>query len=278
MIIGDSFSDQGNLGYYNFLAEKGLSVLLIDRHISGKNPIQILIKMINSDYFNNIQVNHIVLQSVERDFIWRCQAADFGQSTTIDSIKKQNKNYKNISSENKLDYFSYATVKAPLSNIQYLFYNKPIFSQTYKIESNTDQLFSNTPNDLLFYQEDIQTLNEKNDPLKISTCNFTLNKINDLLFKRNIQLIVLVSPDKYDLYYSYIKDKSNFEEPLFFTFFEKLTKRYLSVPSYSILSKELLRHKDVYYYDDTHWAPKGASIIANEIYNVIANFTQKALK
>ncbi|HNK91045.1 MAG TPA: hypothetical protein PKN63_10835, partial [Chitinophagales bacterium] len=78
-------------------------------------------------------------------------------------------------------------------------------------------------------------------------------------------------PDKYDLYYSYIKNKNNFEQPILFEYFSSLEKQYIYVDAYNILKERLNDTKDIYYYDDTHWSPIGAKLIADEIQNKINN-------
>jgi hypothetical protein len=272
LIIGDSFSGQDSLGYKNFLAEKGATVLHMDRFLT-ENPVQKLIELMNGDFFDSIQPKYIVLQSVERWFVQRFDNIDFSQTIKLKSIKNQVKNQvKKIKTKKKyVDFFSRSTLEIPLINTRYLFSNNPAPSQTYKVATNTNQLFTNKPANLLFYQDDLDYIQIKNDSLKIAVSNMVLNKISDSLSKKNIELIFLLSPDKYDMYYPYIKDTSNFKPPLFFNYFDKLPKRYHSVPSYNVLSKELSKTLDIYYYDDTHWSPKAASLMADEIFNIIEN-------
>ena len=51
LTIGDSFSESRQVGYQNILANKGISVAHVDRFLSEENPIQVLIELINSDFF-----------------------------------------------------------------------------------------------------------------------------------------------------------------------------------------------------------------------------------
>jgi hypothetical protein len=268
LTIGDSFSEQDSLGYKNFLTKEGLSVLHMDRFLAG-DPIQKIIELINGDFFDSVQTDYVILQSVERSFVQRCQKIDYTKSLYIDSIKnKINKYVKKIPKRN-LSFLSNSTIKIPLTNIQYHFSYKPANSKTYKVTTNKDSLFTKNPNNLLFYEDDINNMKYKNDSLKIINSNNALNKINYLLSKKNIKLIVLISPDKYDLYYSYIKDKDNFIKPLFFKYYNNLSKEYSSINSFEVLSNSIANNKDVYYYDDTHWSPIGASVIAIEINKII---------
>jgi hypothetical protein len=270
LTIGDSFSGQFNLGYKNYLAnEKNTSVLYVDRYITG-NPIQTLINLINGDFFDYIHVEYIVLQSVERYFVERCENIDFRTSFQKDSLINLIKNHKRAKQKNdiikqKIDLFSDATIKCPLVNMQYYFTPLPVFSKTYKVKSINKTLFTNEPDNILFYKDDISKLEFSNDVQKIKASNHVINVISESLLNKNIKLILLISPDKYDLYYPYIKKNYNLDEPMFFKYFNKLDKKYL----YTSLKDKFYKNdeiiKDVYYYDDTHWSPIGAKITATEI-------------
>ena len=278
LTIGDSFSDQGISGYQNILANKGVSVAHVDRFLSEENPIQMLIELINSDFFDRIKTEYVVLQTVERFAVNRASELSFTQSRSIDDITKQIKKHKEKKTKStdsnalqKVEFFSDATIKVPLFNFQYLFLNRPLYADVYRFESNTNLLFSNNPKDLLFYKNDVIFLPKKNDDKNVSQANEVFNKINQLLEKKRIKLIVMIAPDKYDLYYPYIKNKPKGKEPLFFEKLEKEKKEYLYIPSYSILSDMIKKEKDVYFYDDTHWTMKGADAMSESIYNMIQN-------
>ncbi len=271
MIIGDSFSEQDSLGYKNFLAHRNISVLHVDRVIAS-NPIQILVELINGNFFDSVNVDYVVLQSVEREFLQRCQKIDFHKSMSMDSLSSIIRDQKKLTSPAIASkFFSETTLKAPLTNIQYYFSDKPTYSQTYKVSTVNRNLFSNSPEDLLFLDEDVAAMKYKNDSLLAKNANTVLNTINGLLIKKNIKLIVLISPDKFDVYYDYISNNRKFKKPLFFAYYDSLMKEYHYVPSMKVLSNELQRRKDIYYYDDTHWSPIGAEIIAKEIEKIMAD-------
>jgi len=78
-------------------------------------------------------------------------------------------------------------------------------------------------------------------------------------------LIVLISPDKYDLYYPYIENKSAYLKPTFFSTYENAEKKYKNVDTYRVFSEKMSVEKDIYYYDDTHWSPVGGKIVVDEI-------------
>lgn len=273
LVIGDSFSDQGNLGYVNYLANDNLDVIHFDRYFSD-NPIQITVALLNGGFFDFIQPKYIVLQSIERVFVPRCQSFNYDAKYTPEDIKSRIKFVNSIpntedSFERNLPVFKDDLLKIPLTNIEFLFKSKPQYSQTYKIASSDDHLFSGNPDNILVYQEDIDNLSYKNDSAKIAVCNAVLNKINSLLAEKNIQLIVVISPDKYDMFYPYFQNKEKYKKPLFYEYFNKLDKEYKYVNAYDALSDEIKKQKDIYFYDDTHWSPKGANIVAQEIKKII---------
>lgn len=269
--LGDSFSSQDSLGYNNYLANKNLSVLDLNEPVNNSNIVQKLIALTNGDFFDSVKIKYIVLESVEREIVGRCEDIDYNETICFDSIQNELKDYKRNQTMQPVNFFSDATLKIPLTNILYNYTDKPEYSKTFKVTANTNQLFSNNPDNLLFYQYDIYSLNYKNDSSKIRVANDALNMLGSMLSQKSIHLIVLICPDKYDLYYPFIKDKTNYKTPLFFSYFNNMKKEYLYVDAYKILSAELRKQKDIYYYDDTHWSPKAAEIIAEEIKKLIDN-------
>lgn len=269
MTIGDSFSEQDSLGYKNFLASNGTSVLHVDRFISGSNPIQTLVSLMNSGLFDSIQAEFVVLQSIERDLNDRTRSIDFDARLDLELLSTKVKHHKSVSPNYNLQFFSDATLKMPLNNFQYSYTDKPVFSNTYQVKTTRRDLFSNSPDNLLFYKHDIRKLGAKNDSLRTLNSINVLDELSDLLSKRNIELIVLISPDKYDLYYPYIKDKSKFLAPTFFSTYEKAEKTYNNVDTYRVFSAKMSVEKDIYYYDDTHWSPVGGKIVVDEILKIM---------
>jgi hypothetical protein len=269
--IGDSFSEQGSFGYTNFLAKENNSVLHFDKYLTDNDPIQKIIELANGDFFETIKTDYVILQSVERLFFERCEKLDFSKSVQINSIKNKINRYEvNIPISRNMKFLSSTTLKMPLANIQYLYGKKPSYSLTYKVETTTNNLFAGNTDNLLFSEHDLTKKKKyQNAPKKIENFNFKINKINNLLAEKNIKLILLICPDKYDLYYPYIKDQSNFMEPSFFKYYNPLAKDYLYVNSLEILTKEIRENKDVYFYDDTHWSPIGAKTIADAIDELI---------
>ena len=268
LTIGDSFSEQGESGYQNILAHD-FSVLHIDRFISN-NQIQKLIELSNGNFFDTCKVQYVILQCVERNLPDNIQNTDQHARVTSQEIDSVIINHKPQPEQDEYDFFSRTTLRFPYSALKY-FTDKNYLAngQVYNFELNTASLFSNHSNKLLFYYDDLSNAPKNNLPETTVKLNQILNRLSEKLKEKNITLIFVPSPDKYDLYYDYIIDKKSLVKPIFFDNFKKLHKEFIYINSKEILAKELNRKKDIYYFDDTHWSPIAASLIAQKIKEAI---------
>ncbi len=290
LTIGDSFSEQFGFGYKNYLAQNNTSVLHLDRFLSG-NPIQTVHGILNGDFLNNIKVDYIILQSVEREIVARAQKCKTDTLISLKSINKGVKDYntklkeatiknkseqlelksyfRNSIKKIKLDDFSAnRLIKFPLQNINYFFDDNAYDSETYKVKTK-QSLFSVKTNDLLFLCSDLNGVKENNNHKAVSKLNEVLNSVSEKCEQKGIILIVLPSPDKYDFYYDAFLEKQKYPKPLFFERFEKLPKEYYYLNSKEILQTKLKNKKDVYFYDDSHWSPWSSQVLANELQKII---------
>ncbi|WP_026950492.1 alginate O-acetyltransferase AlgX-related protein [Algoriphagus mannitolivorans] len=269
-VIGDSFSDQGNYSFTNYLAEYSRdSLLYLDRNFHD-NPIQTLSELANGDFFDSLQVEFVVLQSVERSIPLRI---DFDQTLTLtlDSLWKIKESRKSLVgyNSNEVDkLFSDRILKFTTLNLGYLVDDNAFYSETYIVETR-DFLFSVKNKDLLFFFDDLRSITDNSEKERLEKLNDQINLINSKLSEKGIKLIVLFSPDKYGFYYDQIVDKEKYPQPLFFKIFESLPKNYLYLNSDEILKKSIPHQKDLYFYDDTHWSPIAAKLIAKEIDNLM---------
>lgn len=290
LTIGDSFSEQFGYGYKNYLAQNNTSVLHLDRFLSG-NPIQTAHGILNGDFLNNIKVDYIILQSVERDIVARAQKCKTDTIISLNSInqgvKEYNTNLKEATIKNELeqlelksffrnsikkikldDFSANRLIKFPLQNINYFFDDNAYYSDTYKVETKKN-LFSVKTNDLLFLCSDLNGVKENNNHKGVSKLNEVLNSVSKKCEQKGIKLIVLPSPDKYDFYFDAILEKQKYPRPLFFEHFEKMTKSYFYINTKKVLKEKLKDKKDIYFYDDSHWTPYASRIIANELEKII---------
>lgn len=268
MTIGDSFSEQDGSGYKNVLAND-FSVLHID-HFILNNQIQKLIELCNGNFFDTYKVQYVILQYVERNLPDNIQKIDYNARVTTQQIDSIIINHKPQQEQDEYDFFSRTTLRFPYLAFKYFTKTNYLSNgQVYNFELNTASLFSNHSNKLLFYYDDLNNTAKNNLPETAIKLNQILNRLSEKLKEKNITLIFLPSPDKYDLYYDYIIDKKSLVKPIFFDNFKKLHKEFIYINSKEILAEELNRKKDIYYFDDTHWSPIAASLIGQKIKEAI---------
>jgi hypothetical protein len=272
LTIGDSFSEQDNFGYQNYLCDSGVSILHFDQKLrrerKHKNTIQTTYNLLNGDFLEHHQVKYIILESVERDFVTMLYKLDTTKRLTLSEIDLLIDNLSVKTEQKQTNYPTARIVKFPYYTAQYFLKDDFYFPQVYRIKLK-DNLFSAGNNDLLCFNRDIELLSINNQESEVARINNYLNILSDKLKAKGVTLIVLPAPDKYDLYYEYILHKENYEKPLFFDHMRKLEKKYIYVESKDILSRDLKRKKDMYFYDDTHWSPWASMIIADELKKIV---------
>lgn len=268
LTIGDSFSEQGNYGYKNYLAEK-YDVLHIDKFISG-NQIQTLYNLVNGDFFEKETIEYVLLENVERSFTSNAQNIDSSKIMMTSQLDSLVRNHKVPEIDNEDSFFSKKTIQFPFSMFRYYFSKNYLSNRyVYNVVLNKNDLFSIHENNLLFVYKDLSYLEENNNLVRVQKLNTVLNDLSNKLKSKKVKLIVLPAPDKYDFYYDYIADKTKFQRPLFFNHLRVLKKDYIYIDSKKILSAQLESKKDIYFYDDTHWSPVASKIITEEIKKAI---------
>ncbi len=265
LTIGDSFSQQRNYGYQNYLSDNpNIKVLHFNKRV---NPLQAIYGIINSNIIpDKIKIKYILIQSIERDFV--NYAIGLNKKQIMD-IKKINRWLTDKQKAEHPKFFSRTTTQI-LLNLLYPFDDNGYLSKVY-ITKTSCSLFSTGGNELLFYYGDLRSLDSNNNKKLIGDLNNELNIIAQELKKRNIELIILPSPDKYDVYYQSIINKEKYPKPLFFEYMDKQRKMYHYIDSKKLLSNAIYgqKQKDIYFYGDTHWSPIASKIIAKEISTII---------
>jgi len=271
LTMGDSFSNTGSYGFQNYLvANSNFKVYNIEsKFFQQQNQVQAMFSYLNSGLFDTIHVKYLLLQCVVRNFVWKGAHLNENDSTKLNlSYNPQQSSRKTSDFEdlgyfrNIWDYFIY--------NVLFQFDDNAFYSQVFKYKVNK-KLFS-ASNQLLFYQDDIQNIYE---PLEIKLLNATLNKLADKLKTKNIKLLVLPCPDKYDMYYDFIIDNQFPKNPFFETMKTEIKNyTYIDVKDFFLkkIEQDVL---DIYFVDDTHWSPVGHQLIAKEITEVVMRNTKQ---
>lgn len=270
LIIGDSFSEQQNGGYKDFLSQD-TDVLFINSFLSHGNPIQKIFELSNGDFFERYDIQHVVLQSVERELADRALSTNTEKRIDFQEINKEIKDFKPQNHESKHLFFSNQSFLFLYNSFNFFTSENNIFNKdVYDRPLNSNNFFSNKSNKLLFFAGDYILLEKNNKEENIEKLNEVLNLLHDKLIRKNVKLIFLPSPDKYDMYYDYLLENKNLEKPLFFDLMKKQKKEYTYIDSKTILQKKIEEgEKDIYFYHDTHWSPNAAKVIASEIKNKI---------
>jgi hypothetical protein len=167
-------------------------------------------------------------------------------------------------------FFSDGVLKFPLYNLLYGFDDNAFLSRVYRAQTSTP-LFAVPSQELLFYDDDLAFLPLNNTPEKVAKANASIERLAERLREKGMELILLVSPDKYGLYYPYLADQQKYPAPLFFQHFDALPKKYRCINAHQLLRAQLPATQDLYYYGDTHWSPYGARLVAAAIHEQLAS-------
>jgi hypothetical protein len=269
LCIGDSFTFRGEKSYTNYLAHMGKEVVVFDLSFD-KNPLQIAHSLVAGNFLQEVQVDFIVLESVERHVIENYQQIDKNKLLTFNTIKEIQRQPQRETIPKPKVLFSDRLFKIPFINIAYLFCDKPARSKVYRVETQK-RLFSETDNHLLFFEDDIRYQTANSNTSNIESLNAWLNFLAAKTKGYGTQLIFVPAADKYDFYYPYIKEKKHYKEPVFFEQFDLLEKQYLYLNSKKVLKQFQASHSDIYYYEDTHWSTLGNNAIATKIDSIMNN-------
>lgn len=265
LVFGDSFSAQGCFSFQNYLAQyDSISVLYCDINKWG-NSIETLYGALNDRLFDSVDVQYVVLESVERDFAKR--GYELNKQTRLSDLPKP------ITRSGKVNYNTSfpppELVKFPLYSLLYNLSDNAYFSDVYQMEMDRSHFTGSRGSTLLFSNLDLKNIEKNNSLEAIDNLNTELNAVSDKLQEKGVKLIVLPSPDKFDIFYNYLNDRANYPRPLFFDLMKKVVKNYRYVDSKEILGQAIQTEKDVYFFDDTHWSPLGSQLIAKELSSII---------
>jgi hypothetical protein len=266
LTIGDSFSNGGGEGtnkyYQDYIATiKNLRVMNIQP--SNEGFIETVLILNNSGILDKLNPKIIILESVERTAINRySKAIDWNIGLKDYSISFL---YKKYSHSNPIPSFmNNLNYNALLYSLLYRYDDNAIFSDVY-ISNLTKNLFSCENKDkLLFYFEDLKDIPQSNNE-SISLLNENLNKLQQILNEKNIELYFMPAVDKYNLYSKYILN-NKYNKSSFFELLREEKKLYKLIDTKLILENMVDNDEiDVYYSDDTHWSNKASEEIVKNI-------------
>lgn len=250
LTVGDSFSQQGIIGYQNHLSSRGIKVINCNRSLYD-NPIQFAYNILDQKFIDSVNCKVLIVQVGERDFVQRIE--EFSKEK-VDMYKVT----PSLSTHKSSSKNSWSLLRAR-DFVMYRLHWSPV----YVANLNKNFFESNEPDKLYFYCADISnglSVSESAKPV--------IRKVYDLLKskadERGISLLLMIPVDKYDLYQDYIID-SSFAHPK--TVNEDLLSLFGNEPNV-VLCKYLLvpllekGEKDVFLFDDSHWGDKASKTVA----------------
>ena len=253
LTIGDSFSQQGIIGYQNYLCQNGLSVTNCDWHLyPGLSPLQYAYNLMNSNCIDSTNVKILVVEKVEREF----EFAVNNFSIVDNSDVKQEQ-----TPENSKNEWSIARAR------DFIMYRTGIKNPIYTAQLDRDYFLSDAPRKLYFISGDLlcgtRIANEAKDKILYVTDN-----LRKKAAEKGIRFVLLVAVDKYDLYQNHIIS-NNYPKK---TIMEDLKLIYGNSPDVLLTKDYLLPliekgEKDIFLYNDTHWSHKASKQIAKELCN-----------
>lgn len=258
LTVGDSFSQQGNGGYQNYMCAKGLTVINYQR--TG-DPVQTGYNLL--DALDSTHVKAMVIETVERELVNR--ATSFNASAVWVPKVTYNAD-KEKTTTTKEDPRSPLTRARDFILLQ-LHYKTPV----YRCRLSQPCFTCDEPETLYFYYEDLTTPAHINE-----TQGKAASAMFDALCRRadekGIDLVFMVAVDKYDLYQDYIVDNPYGPK----TVNEDLT-RFVDDTTVLLVSKHYLLpavqqgEPDIFMYHGTHWSYKGSAILGDEIHRRLKN-------
>lgn len=268
LVIGDSFSNGGGEGknsyYQDYIATyNNFTVLNLTMYKQG--PIETVMYLANSGLLDVINPRYVLIQSVERYCTERFSGEiNFNVTETPQALRDfYTKKHDPFNYLPSTSFLNDGNVKYIYYRLRYLFSDDP--TKIVIRKKLRKPLFDVKDNDtILFYFEDTKNIGKSNQKT-ISELNNNMNKLADLLQKRNIKLYFMPSVDKYNLYSEFIVNNP-YPASVFFEELRPLDKHYEFIDTKKILLEAVRQgEKDIYYADDTHWSWKAAEHIFKDL-------------
>ena len=252
LTIGDSFSQQGNMGYQNYLSLKGVDVVNCYRNLYS-NSIQYAYNLLNNNIIDSTITKVLIVEIVERQFESSIKKFDVNR---IELPQQESKKVPNEwSAARARDFILFKTGM-----------NTPI----YKVQLQKEYFTSDEPTSLYFYHDDIDkgvSLNKSSEKKAVEVFDILCNKAKE----KGIYLLLMIAVDKYDLYQNQIVN-NKFPRK---TINEDLERIIGDNPQLLLTKRCLLPfiengEKDVFMFNNTHWSYKASEVVAEDIYNRIS--------
>jgi len=251
--IGDSFSQQGIKGYQNYLGST-IDKDILNIKISAQYPEITAVEFINAGILDKIGTKALIIESVERHFIYALKDLDF-KDNHID-LNRLNKWGGGIDHRPLLQRTA-SWIRLSLN-----------YQNSVKCLDLSSSMFNlkNYSNKLYFYADDLSFSQLTDKDLNLAKVN--LYRLNDLCIRHGIKLAYLLAADKYDVYQTQVVNNPYPQN-------NTLNKMKLDSISFIVNSKTILTpyvtegKKDIYKVNDSHWSQITHKIIADNLTDIV---------
>ncbi|HOI72887.1 MAG TPA: hypothetical protein PLO63_01960 [Syntrophales bacterium] len=270
LTVGDSFSFGGGRGrnafYQDYIASlQGLSVLNIP--IYREDPVQTVIYLLNNGWLDGVGPRWVLIETVERACIGSfAREMDF---TAVEPMEKIDRDYRRRVYDYEttlpaVGFVNDGNFKYVLYRLFYHLSDRAFFSKVCRVKTDRTLFSAGDGRTLLFGVFDLLDLPKSNEAT-VGKLNENLNRLSAMLKERNIRLMFMPAPDKYNLYREYLAEKK-YPESRFFELLRKQPKDYGFIDTKRILGEELKKGTvDLYHPDDSHWTWRASERIFREV-------------
>lgn len=259
--VGDSFSQQGYIGYQNFLSHKigKVSNLPIDRE--KITSAQAAFNLVNSGFFDNFpNVRYVVVESVERELVrfWS-QVDRAGKDTVLplsaafaESGKPDDpRNVMGKCFRQGIDWLK-ITIGADENPVKRLRLDRECFT----IPGKESMLY--------FYHDDLTDV--VYDDSQVEDVADKLADLHARYQAKGIKMLFLLAPDKYEIYQHYAVDNPFPPKMVGAQLAGLDTLGFVVNPIPEMLRRIDDGEKDMYMANDSHWSYKSSRLVADLLY------------
>ena len=269
--IGDSFSQQDERGYQNFLAHRLGEPVTNIRLIQGAEPEQSALDLLQAGFFDTLPgVKWVIVESVERALVERNLHLDPDRRTAESPLLREEENTAGPDSGNGLLGRAFRQSKDwMLLNLRLA--RNPVRTATLDRPCFT---LPGRESTLYFYTDDLDRLTVSD--AELATVRESLRTLHDRFQARGIKLLFLMAVDKYELYQHFIVDNSHPQRPLGSRLQALDSLEFFVDPLPALRERLEAGEQDLYMGHDTHWSQKSARIAADLLYEKIRSVEAEA--
>lgn len=267
--IGDSFSQQEERGYQNFLTHRLGEPVTNIRLIQGTDPEQAALDLLQAGFFDTLpEVKWVIVESVERALVDRCLNLTPDRRTAESPLLREDDAAGSDSgSGNGLLGRAFRQSKDwMLLNLGLA--RNPVCTATLDRPCFTLPERERT---LYFYKDDLDRLSVTD--AELATVRESLRTLHERFQARGIELLFLMAVDKYECYQHFIVDKtvdnSYPQRPLGSRLQALDSLEFFVNPLPALRERLEAGEQDLYMAHDTHWSQKGARLAADLLYEKI---------